>query len=92
MILVAIPVHQRGELVRQCFPTVAELEMPPGSEVVVFDDANPSLDVPALIAATRLSCRFERSAVRRGPEGMVAHIWQRFSRGSTVISCSSTVT
>jgi hypothetical protein len=79
MVLVAIPVHQRGDLVRHCLATVAELELPPGSEIAVFDDASPY--VPALIAATKLSCRFERAPSRRGAGGMVVHIWRDFLAG-----------
>lgn len=78
MILVAIPVYQRGELVRHCFATIAELELPAGSEVHVFDDASPSLDVAALMKATGLEAGLERSAKRLGADGMVAHIWRRF--------------
>jgi hypothetical protein len=48
---IAIPVYQRGDLVRHCFATRAELELPDGSEIVVFDDMNPTLNVPSLIAA-----------------------------------------
>ncbi|HEV2518490.1 MAG TPA: glycosyltransferase [Devosia sp.] len=78
MTLVAIPVHQRGDLVRHCFATVAELELPGGSEVVVFDDQSPTLDVPGLVRTTRLVCRLERSTTRLGADGMVAHIWRHF--------------
>lgn len=78
MTLVAIPVHQRGDLVRHCFATVAELELPEGSEVVVFDDLSPTLDVPTLIKATRLECRFERSTVRLGADRMVSQVWRHF--------------
>jgi hypothetical protein len=76
--LVAIPVHQRGDLVRHCFATVAELELPEGSEVVVFDDESPTLDVPGLVKATRLDCRLERSTTRLGADRMVSHIWRHF--------------
>lgn len=78
MTLVAIPVHQRGDLVRHCFATAAELELPPGSQVTVFDDLSPTLDVPRLIAATRLECSFERSSVQLGADRMVSHIWRYF--------------
>lgn len=81
MILVAIPVHQRGNLARHCFSTVAELELPPGGEVVVFDDASPSLDVAALLKATQLSARLERLPSQIGADRMVAHIWRSFLDG-----------
>lgn len=78
MTLVAIPVYQRGDLVRHCFATVAELELPGGSEIVVFDDMSPTLDVRGLIAATRLKCSFQRSTERQGADRMVSHIWRHF--------------
>lgn len=78
MTLVAIPVHQRGDLVRHCFATAAELELPKGSEIVVFDDMSPTLDVPALIAATGLQCTFQRSTELQGADRMVSRIWRHF--------------
>ncbi len=78
MTLVAIPVHQRGELVRHCFATLAELELPAGSQIVVFDDQSPTLDVPGLIAAARLDCSLERSTTQLGADRMVSHVWRHF--------------
>jgi hypothetical protein len=79
--LVAIPVYQRGDLVRHCLATVCELELPTGSEVVVFDDVSPTLDVPALIKATGLQCTFHRLGSRLGPDRMVSHVWRHFLDG-----------
>jgi len=79
--LVAIPVHQRGDLVRHCFATVAELELPEGSEVAVFDDQSPTLDVPGLIKAARLDCSLERTTAQLGADRMVSHVWRTFLDG-----------
>jgi len=79
--LVAIPVYQRGDLVRHCLATVSQLELPPGSEVVVFDDVSPTLDVPALITATGLKCTFHRLGSRLGADRMVSHVWRYFLDG-----------
>lgn len=81
MTLVAIPVYQRGDLVRHCLATVSQLELPPGSEIVVFDDVSPTLDVPALIAATGLKCTFHRLGSRLGADRMVSHVWRYFLDG-----------
>jgi hypothetical protein len=78
MVLVGIPVHQRGELVRRCFATAAELELPAGSEIVVFDDASPTLDVPGLIALSGLSATYRRNAASLGADGMIARLWEHF--------------
>lgn len=78
MILVAIPVHERGALVRHCLRTAAELVLPAGGEIMVLDDASPTLDVPALIAETGLRCRYERMPQRLGADAMVRQIWRQF--------------
>jgi hypothetical protein len=82
MVLVVIPVHERGELVRHCLRSAAELDLPAGSEVLVIDDASPRLDVPALIAGSGLHCQFERLSGRVGADGMVAEVWRRFIASS----------
>ncbi|WP_137929157.1 glycosyltransferase family 2 protein [Mesorhizobium comanense] len=78
MVLVAIPVHERAELVRHCFATAAELILPQGSRIVVHDDASPTLDVARLIADTGLTAQLERAATRRGASGTITHIWRSF--------------
>ena len=78
MVLVAIPVHERGALVRHCFASAAEMELPEGSEIVVIDDMSPTLDVRALIAETGLHCRYERRTQQVGADRMVRQIWMRF--------------
>ncbi len=78
MILVVIPVYERGPLVRHCFASAAELELPAGGEILVIDDMSPTLDAPRLIAETGLTCRYERMAERLGADPMVRHIWERF--------------
>lgn len=78
MVMVAVPVHERGAVVRHCLAAAAELALPEGSEIVVIDDASPSLDVRQLIAETGLRCRFERREERAGAEGMVREVWARF--------------
>ena len=78
MILVAIPVHEREALVRHCLATAAELDLPAGGEILVIDDASPTLDAPALIAEAGLKCRFERHEERVGAERMAQHMWGRF--------------
>jgi hypothetical protein len=77
-VLVAIPVYERASLVRHCFLTAAELVLPDGSAVAVFDDASPTLDAARLIAETGLDASFERFSARRGAEHMVALVWERF--------------
>lgn len=78
MVLVVVPVHERGALVRYCFRSAAELELPAGSEILVIDDMSPTLDVPALIAETGLACRYERTAEWVGADRMVGRIWRQF--------------
>lgn len=77
MVLVAISVHERGALVRHCFATAAEMELPAGSEIVVFDDASQTFDVPALIAETGLACTYVRMDQTVGVTRMVRLIWER---------------
>lgn len=78
MVLVVVPVHERGALVRYCLRAAAELELPAGSEILVIDDMSPTLNVPGLIAETGLVCRFERTGQRVGADRMVGRIWRQF--------------
>lgn len=79
--LIAIPTHERASLLRHCLSTVAELALPPGSEIVVFDDASPTLDVPVLLREAGLPARCRRSAMRVGPSQTSCAIWRHFLEG-----------
>ena len=79
--LIGIPTHEREPLVRYCLATVAELELPAGSEIVVFDDASPTLDVEALMREAGLPILFRRGTVRRGPSHTSCEIWRHFLAG-----------
>jgi hypothetical protein len=76
--LIAIPTHERETLVRHCLGTAAEMETPPGSEIVVFDDASPSLAVEQIMEEAGLAPTIRRSPRRRGPSGMIYEIWRHF--------------
>ncbi|MFA6155827.1 glycosyltransferase family 2 protein [Mesorhizobium sp.] len=78
MVLIAITVHERAELVRHCFATAAELILPEGSEIVVHDDASPTLDTARLISDAGLSASLERMPVRKGASGMITEVWRSF--------------
>ncbi|MFN3547547.1 MAG: glycosyltransferase family 2 protein [Mesorhizobium sp.] len=80
-VLIGIPTYEREPLVRHCLATAAELELPPGSEIVVFDDASPTLDVEALMREAGLPAHFRRGAVRRGPSHTSCEIWRHFLAG-----------
>jgi len=80
-VLIAIPTHERAPLVRHCLSTVAELALPPGSEVVVFDDASPTLDVEALMQEAGIPVRCRRSALRLGASQTSCAIWRHFLEG-----------
>lgn len=80
--LIAIPTYEREPLVRHCLATAAEMALPPGSEIVVFDDASPSLDVAALMREAGLPVRCRRGSVRRGPSQTSGEIWRDFLAGS----------
>jgi hypothetical protein len=79
--LVAIPTHEREALVRHCLATASELELPPGSEIVVFDDASPTLGVETLMIEAGLPVLCRRGAVRRGPSHTSCEIWRDFLKG-----------
>lgn len=77
-VLVAIPTHERESLVRHCLSTVAELALPQGSEIVVFDDASPFLDVEALMGEAGLPVQCRHSTERQGPSRTSCSIWRHF--------------
>lgn len=79
--LIAIPTHEREPLVRHCLTTVAEMKLPPGSEIVVFDDASPTLDVEALMRGAGLPVHCRRGAVRLGASRTSCEIWKHFLAG-----------
>jgi glycosyltransferase involved in cell wall biosynthesis len=76
--LIAIPTYEREALVRHCFATVAEMDLPPRGEIIVFDDASPTLDVEQLIRDQGLAAHCERCASRQGPSGVTRMIWRHF--------------
>ena len=76
--LVAIPTFEREALARHCLATAAEMHLPPGSEIIVFDDASPTLDVAALMREAGLAPLFQTGSDRRGPSGVAYRIWQHF--------------
>jgi hypothetical protein len=79
--LVAIPTHEREPLVRHCLSTVAELVLPPGSEVVVFDDASPVMDVERLMHEAGLPVLCHRAEMQRGPSRTSCVMWRHFLDG-----------
>lgn len=79
--LIGIPTYGRELLVRHCLATAAELELPAGSEIIVFDDASPTLDVDALMREAGLPSLFRRGTVRRGPSHTSFEIWRHFLAG-----------
>ena len=80
-VLIAIPTYEREALVRHCLSTAAELALPPGSEIVVFDDASPTLDVEALMHEFGLPVVCRRSEARLGPSRTSCSIWRHFLDG-----------
>jgi hypothetical protein len=80
--LIAIPTYERETLLRHCLGTAAEMELPPGSEIAVFDDASPSLDVGQSMQEAGLPPILWRSGQRRGASGVTYEIWRRFLGGS----------
>lgn len=80
-VLVAIPTHEREPLVRHCLLTAAELALPQGSEIVVFDDASPTLDVEALMREAGLPVLARRSETRVGASRTSCSIWLAFLEG-----------
>jgi hypothetical protein len=77
-VLVAIPTREREALVRHCLATAAEMELPPRSEIMVFDDASPSLDVAALMESQGLVPRLHANPTRLGASGTTVCIWRHF--------------
>jgi hypothetical protein len=80
--LIAIPTFERESLLKHCLATAAELVLPAGSAVMVFDDASQSLDVERLMRAAGLPPLYHRGSQRLGTHGMTCHIWDNFLRGS----------
>lgn len=78
MVLVAIPVYERAELVRHCFATAAELILPEGSEIMVYDDASPTLDAAGLMVEAGLAAGLDRAPLRQGASGTITRIWRSF--------------
>ena len=77
-VLVAIPVHERAATVRLCLPTVAEMLLPKGSEIVLFDDASKTFDVAALATEIGLTAKIERPGFRLGADAMIYYVWSHF--------------
>jgi hypothetical protein len=78
MVLVAIPVYERADLVRHCFATAAELLLPDASEIIVYDDASPTIDVASLMLEAGLTAGLDRLPLRRGASGVITHVWRSF--------------
>lgn len=79
--LVAIPTYERETLVRHCLSTAAELVLPPDSEVVVFDDASPAMDVEGLMHEAGLPVLCHRAPAQLGPSRNSCAIWRHFLDG-----------
>lgn len=80
--LVAIPTFEREALLKHCLATAAEVVLPAGSAVIVFDDASQSLDVERLMRAAGLPAKFYRSRQRLGTHRMTCCIWEHFLRST----------
>jgi hypothetical protein len=77
-VLIAIPVHERERLFRFCLSTVAEMVLPEGSQIVVFDDASQNFDVGAVAAEMLPGTETRRSAFRLGADAACYLIWSHF--------------
>ncbi|SFZ82816.1 Glycosyl transferase family 2 [Devosia enhydra] len=75
-ILVAIPSYERPELLGYCINTACELKSDEPYEIVIFDDASPTLDLEAFVRKGRLSV--SRSETNVGPSGTISRIWRHF--------------
>lgn len=75
-ILVAIPSYERPELLRDCVNTARELKSGEPYDIVIFDDASPTLDLDAFVRGGRISV--SRSETNRGPSGTICRIWRDF--------------
>jgi hypothetical protein len=80
-VLIAVPACERGDLLKHCLATLAEMSRPAGGEVMVFDDASRSLDVETLMQDAGLPILCYRSPRRLGASAMVCRIWEHFLRG-----------
>lgn len=77
-ILVAIPIHDRPRLVAHCLATAVELRLPPGSEIVVVDDASTDPAIAALLDSYAARVRLLRNEHGIGADAMIHTFWQRF--------------
>ena len=76
--LVAIPVYERAERVRHCFATLAEMQRPDGTTVVIFDDCSRTFDPAAAAAEAGLAAEHDRRPFRIGADAMIYLIWSSF--------------
>jgi hypothetical protein len=80
--LIAIPTFERESLLKHCLATAAEMQLPAGSSVVVFDDASQSLDIERLMQSANLPPNYHRGSQRRGTHHMTCSIWEHFLRST----------
>jgi len=80
-VLVAIPVHDRPRLVAHCLATATALVLPPGSEILVIDDASTDPAIPALLAGVATRTRQLRRDRSTGAGGAIVDVWTRFLAG-----------
>lgn len=76
--LVAIPVYERAEQVRHCFATLAELQRPDGTTIVVFDDCSQTFDPGAMAAEAGIIAVHDRRPFRIGADAMIYLMWSTF--------------
>jgi len=76
--LIAIPTFERESLLKHCLATAAEIHLPSGSSVVVFDDASETLDIAQLMQAAGLPPKYHRGSQRHGTHYMTCCIWEHF--------------
>ncbi len=80
-VLVAIPVHNRPRLVGHCLATATALILPPGSEILVIDDASTDPAIPALLAGVAAQTRQLRGDRSTGPAGPITEAWRQLLAG-----------
>lgn len=80
--LVAIPVHERPALVRRCLATVADLQLPEGGRVVLFDDCTQSFSPAEMAVELGVVADHERQPFRIGADAMIYLIWSVFLFGT----------
>ena len=76
-VLIAIPAHERERLVRFCLATVARMERPAGSELLLIDDACRTFDPVAAAADAGLTVTLQRHGFRVGAD---ATTWLAMTR------------